>query len=462
MLIYLIKIFLKVNLILIIENLHQFLYRVNSSATITAYHPIIKLWSILSVLTNVLGSFKDKKILLLQGPVGPFFRRFATDLRNNGAIVYQVNFNGGDWLYNKKNSINFRKPAKEWRSYFEILLSKYDIDHIFLFGDCRPYHVVAHQIATRLGIKVGVFEEGYIRPNFITLEEGGVNNNSHTARDARFYFDQTNTEPLPEKQVGYSFAHMAFWTFFYYAFSSLLKPCFWHYQHHRPLNPFEGLAWIRSFWRKWIYRYKERKMQDYLTQTLSKQYFIFPLQVHNDSQIHTHSDFAAVKHTIRHVVQSFAQNAPLDTHLVIKHHPMDRGYNDYQSWIQQLEFLHNLSGRIHYIHDQHLPSLLNHSLGTIVVNSTVGLSALLHGSPLKVIGRAMYDFQQLTYQGTLDEFWLEAKDLSVDDELFTAFRNHLITTTQINGSFYKRIKNEASATGLSWPQKIMRNTNKLI
>lgn len=403
---------------------------------------------------NNLKTFADKNVLLLQGPVGPFFRRLATDLRQQGATVYSVNFNGGDWFFNKKNAINFRKPAKEWRRFFEDILVQHDIDYIFLFGDCRPYHVVAHQIATRLGIKIGVFEEGYIRPNFITLEESGVNNNSQAAQDPTFYFNQTNTEPLPEKQVGYSFAYMAFWAFLYYAFGSALKPCFWHYQHHRPLNAIEGLTWIRSFWRKWFYRIKERKIQDHLTHTLSKQYFIFPLQVHNDSQIHTHSDFAAVKHTIRHVVQSFAQYAPLDTHLVIKHHPMDRGYNNYQSWIQQLEFLHNLSGRIHYIHDQHLPTLLNHTLGTIVVNSTVGLSALLHRSPLKVIGRAMYDFTELTYQGTLDEFWLEAKNLNVDTELFTAFRNYLITTTQINGSFYKRIKGEYSTTGLSWPEKI--------
>ncbi|MGH8841090.1 MAG: hypothetical protein ACREX1_00265, partial [Advenella sp.] len=138
------------------------------------------------------------------------------------------------------------------------------------------------------------------------------------------------------------------------------------------------------------------------------------------------------------------------THLVIKHHPMDRGYNDYSNWLQQLEFLYDLSGRVHYIHDQHLPSLLDHAIGTVVVNSTVGLSALLHGSPLKVCGRAMYDFKGLTYQGTLDEFWREAPDEKVDGKLFDSFRNYLIATTQINGNFYKRIKGEKAATGLSW------------
>ncbi len=62
----------------------------------------------------------------------------------------------------------------------------------------------------------------------------------------------------------------------------------------------------------------------------------------------------------------------------------------------------------------------------------------------------MYDFKGLTFQGTLDEFWREAADEKVDTGLFEAFRNYLIVTTQINGNFYKRIKGEKAATGLSW------------
>ena len=52
------------------------------------------------------------------------------------------------------------------------------IDLVFLFGDCRPIHRAAHDVATAMGIDVGVFEEGYLRPDFITLERHGVNGNS--------------------------------------------------------------------------------------------------------------------------------------------------------------------------------------------------------------------------------------------------------------------------------------------
>lgn len=402
------------------------------------------------MIIDGLEAFSGKNILLLQGPVGPFFRRFATDLRRQGATVHAINFNGGDWLFNGKDAINFRSHPREWRSFFENLLNDLDIDIVFLFGDCRPIHIVAHQIATQYGVQIGVFEEGYVRPNFITLEKNGVNNHSSAAREAQFYFSQKAIPTPKEKQVGYAFPQMMTWAFLYYVCSLLLKPFFWHYRHHRRLHIVEGYIWTRSFLRKAYYRITERNMQKKLTTTLSKQYFLLPLQVYNDAQIHTHSDFATVETFIRHVVTSFSKHAPLGTHLVIKHHPMDRGYNDYSNWLQQLEFLYDLSGRVHYIHDQHLPSLLDHAIGTVVVNSTVGLSALLHGSPLKVCGRAMYDFKGLTYQGTLDEFWREAPDEKVDGKLFDSFRNYLIATTQINGNFYKRIKGEKAATGLSW------------
>ena len=402
------------------------------------------------MILDGIKAFENKNILLLQGPVGPFFRRFSSDLRNCGAKVNVVNFNGGDWFFNPKTSISFRKHPREWRAFFENLLNDLDIDVVFLFGDCRPIHIVAHQIASKYGVQIGVFEEGYIRPNFITLEKNGVNDHSSAAREAQFYYSQQKIRTRREKQVGYAFPYMMLWAVLYYASSILLKPFFWHYRHHRSLHLKEGYIWLRSFTRKAWYHFAERNMEKKLTTNLSKQYFLLPLQVYNDAQIHTHSDFATVETYIRFVVKSFSKYAPMGTHLVIKHHPMDRGYNDYSSWLQQLEFLYDLSGRVHYIHDQHLPSLLSHAIGTVVVNSTVGLSALLHKSPLKVCGRAMYDFKGLTYQGSLDEFWREAADQIVDEKLFNSFRNHLIATTQINGNFYKRIPGERSVAGLAW------------
>src|SRR5205085_11035571 len=117
----------------------------------------------------------------------------------------------------------------------------------------------------------------------------------------------------------------------------------------------------------------------------------------------------------RHVVTSFAARAPRDAALVIKHHPLDRGFHDYSRLIRGLREEFALDQRLLYIHDQHLPTLLESMRGAVVINSTAGLSALSHNAPVKVCGVAIYDIRGLTFQGSLDNFWLEADSLEYDE-----------------------------------------------
>ena len=92
-----------------------------------------------------------------------------------------------------------------------------------------------------------------------------------------------------------------------------------------------------------------------------------------------------------------------------------------------------------YIHDQHLPSLLKAARGVVVVNSTVGLSALGHGAPVKVCGAALYDMPGLTYQGKLRSFWHLAHTAAPEPDLVLRFKQALVSRTQLNGSFYRKI-----------------------
>jgi len=52
----------------------------------------------------------------------------------------------------------------------------------------------------------------------------------------------------------------------------------------------------------------------------------------------------------------------------------------------------------------HLPTLFSHILGTITINSTVGLQTMYHNSPVKVLGKAIYDIEGLTDKIDLDSF----------------------------------------------------------
>lgn len=397
-----------------------------------------------------ISGFKGKRILMLQGPLGPFFKRLARDLTKIGAQVSKINFNGGDLLFFPTGAITFRGHIDQWPAFLEQILSEKEIDIVLLFGDCRLIHRIAHEVATKRGIEVGVFEEGYVRPDYITLERFGVNGNSQIFNTPEFYFNTPKIEIPPTINVGNTFWHTVFWAILYYQASTLLWPFFRRYKHHRPLTILEGLPWLRSMWRKCYFAFKEKGIQKRLASTLSKQYFLVALQVHNDAQLRVHSDFESVDEFITDVLYSFAKFASNDTNLVIKHHPMDRGYCNYSKTIRNLSLKLGIFERVYYIHDQHLPTLLENARGVVLINSTVGLSALHHGTPLKVCGKAIYDLQGLTCQDSLDDFWQKIKKYQVDPVLLVRFRNYLIEHTQLNGNFYRRLNIADSCSGLVW------------
>jgi capsular polysaccharide export protein len=244
---------------------------------------------------------------------------------------------------------------------------------------------------------------------------------------------------------------MVFWGFCYFLVGALGKPWFRHYQHHRRLSVLEGWPWIRSIWRHRWYQWNERSCLERLQKEKPGRYFLVPLQVHNDSQIDKHSPFRDVPAFIDEVMQSFARSAPQETALVIKHHPMDRGYTDYSSQIGHQARALGIADRCLYLHDQHLPTMLDHARGVIVVNSTVGLQALRHGTPTKAMGAAIYNMQGLCFQGSLDEFWTEAPMARPNATLLRRFVRHLKNVNQINGSFYRVMQGGEGKTGLIWP-----------
>jgi capsular polysaccharide export protein len=396
--------------------------------------------------------FRGKRILLLQGPVGPFFARLAQDLRTVDAEVYKINFNAGDWIFYPNQAINYRGTMQDWPAWLEELLIELNIDIVQLFGDCRPIHRAACQVASKLNIEIQVFEEGYVRPDYVTLELNGVNGFSRLSLDPEAFSTATEVAvQTPKKlEVPNAYWSMVAFSMVYFLIGSLGKFWFRHYQHHRPLSILEALPWIRSAWRKLWYRWSERGQHEELTLSWHRKYYLVPLQVFNDSQLTEHSDCESIDLFIESTLISFAQHAPGDTLLVFKHHPMDRGYKDYTGLLQRLSQTAGISHRVRYIHDQHLPSLLDHARGVVIVNSTVGLSALHHQAPTKVCGRALYNLPGLTYQGTLDEFWNQAQDFKPNRDLYQRFRMRLINRTQLNGSFYKPLKKVHSQTGLVW------------
>ena len=378
--------------------------------------------------------YRGEKILLLQGPMGPFFWWLARKLRRRGATIYKINFNLGDLLFYPLRNTLYRKPFKDFSLYLEKFLQERNIQQIALFGDCRPYHQIAVEVAKRLGVRVLVFEEGYLRPYWITLEEEGVNGNSGLLKCPKFYQNQSFAPQSEEVHFRHHFGRMAVFSTLYALAKAIGSKSFPEYRHHRSLNPLsEAFFWLRSAWRKRLHKVASKQLKRHCKGSFSKKYYLLPLQVHNDAQIQYHSSFRDIEALIKSVVKSFANDAPKDLSLVIKHHPMDRGYSDYTEFVKSISQSLEVSDRVIYAWDSHLPTLLSHSIGVVTANSTAGLQALYHGVPVKVLGHAIYDIPGLTSSGSLEQFW--EKPLSPDPELYIKFRNYLLATNQVNGSF---------------------------
>ncbi len=406
------------------------------------------------MMNQGLQAFRGKRVLLLQGPVGPFFANLALDLRGVGAQVFKVNFNGGDWWFSPTacfaRIFNYRGPMSDWLNYFHLLVQRLGIDLVMLFGDCRPIHVGVADFCAAQGIELGSFEEGYLRPNHITLERDGVNGNSSMPTDPRLFLPYRDMVQPPVLPLGSTFGAAACWAIVYYLMATLLRPVFWHYRHHRQLGALDGLHWVRSYWRKQWYRMREDGMQQELCGRHREKFFLVALQLSGDAQVVVHSDYEQIEDFIAEVAHSFAAHAAHDQILVFKHHPLDRGYNDYSRLIHRLSQQLGLQGRCLYIHDLHLPTLLDHALGVVTINSTVGLSALDYGCAVKTCGRAIYDMQGLTFQGELDDFWKFACQHRPGRSLLRCFFNYMLTHNQHNGSFYRKLPGQPLRCGVIW------------
>ena len=386
---------------------------------------------------KIVGNIQGKTILLLQGPMGTFFKRLADYFREHGATVYTICFNAGDFFFAEPtNRFCYKDSPNNWQDYLEEFLNAHKIEKIFLFGNCRFYHKVAIHSARKAGIDVYVFEEGYVRPHFVTLERDGVNGESSISLDAQFYKRLPSCKLEREKNAQASYPDMAVQASTYYVLTKIFSPLFPNYQHHRDLFVGKEIVYgLRSGFRKLKYKLAERKLYLLLTGELKRKYFFVPLQTRTDFQLLKYSQYASIEEFIDKVLLSFSEHAHAGTSLIIKHHPMERGMSTYADFIVSRSQEYGLEKRVFPVFDVHLPTCLQNALGTITINSTVGLSALFHQSPTIALGKAVYDIEGLTCKGmTLDQFWQER--VPPDRELFLKYRNYVIEKTQLNGGFY--------------------------
>jgi capsular polysaccharide export protein len=379
----------------------------------------------------------ERNFLFLQGNASRFFGMLGAELAARGYCVNRINFNGGDRLFwPLPGAVDFRRGLARWPGFLEAHLDSWNTTDILLFGDCRPLHRDAVRMAERRRIRVYVFDEGYIRPNWMTMELGGTNGNSSLPRDAAWY--RAAAAKLPPWSGGLpvvsNFSRRAWEDVLYNVSAMALVGLYPGYRTHRPWHPLiEYAGWLYRFARGPAARRRIAKGLARLAGSGGPYYF-FPLQLDCDSQIRNHSPFGRIAPTLYAVIDSFARRAPKDSLLVIKEHPLDNCLTNWRRLSARIAAEAGVSDRVVYLEDGPLEPLLAGCRGVTTVNSTVGFLALSFGKKVITLGTAVYDMPDLTFQGELDVFW--NSDFLPDTQSFDAFRRVTVGRTQVNGGFF--------------------------
>ncbi|WOI24910.1 capsular biosynthesis protein [Cobetia amphilecti] len=392
---------------------------------------------------------RRRVFMLLQGVCSPFFLQLAKKLKQGGHEVIKVNFNSGDsfyWRHDKAYA--YRGKLEDLGDWIAELWRKHHVTDQVLFGDRRPVHRDAVLKAEYLGIRTHVFEEGYFRPYWVTLEREGVNGHSLLPRDPDWFREagrHLEDAPTPQRFKS-SFRERARHDITYHLAGAANPLLFPRYRPHsiHAVQEYAGYA-TRLPLMRW-YKRRDAKRIDQLMGS-GAPYYMLPLQLNTDAQIRHHSRFANMQEVIQRVMKSFALNAPRSARLVIKNHPLDMGLVDYPGLIRSLERRYDLIGRIVYLESGNLEKLLQQAKGMITVNSTTGNVALQYRCPTFCMGDPIFNLPGLTFQGSLHDFWTQGQ--RPDTTLFRHFRNTVIHTVQLNGGFYCKPGMQLAVLGAS-------------
>jgi capsular polysaccharide export protein len=378
-----------------------------------------------------------RSFLFLQGLAGPFFNQLGDALAARDHAVHRVNFHGGDLVYwRRPGAVNYRGTLSDWPEFLERLIEARAVTDIILFGDCRPLHKEAIGVARQMHVQVHVFEEGYIRPDWVTLEVGGVNGHSSLPRDPEYYLDAARLlPPVPTMPpVAASFGRRAREDVIYNVSAMLLMAMFLGYRTHRPWPVLvEYAGWIRKLAGKRAAQARARAALDRLHAD-GRAYFVFPLQLNCDYQIRAHSEIGGMKPAIEQILGSFAAYAPADTLLVVKAHPLENGLHDWRGVTLAAADRLGIGERLIFLEEGDIGALVRGSCGLVTVNSTTGTLALAEGVPVITLGRAVYDIRRVTYQYSLDSFWTTRTPPDLD--VWEAFRRVLVHRCLVHGGFF--------------------------
>jgi capsular polysaccharide export protein len=380
-----------------------------------------------------------RRFLFLQGPHGPWFHRLGGLLRAARAEVWRVGFNLADRAFwPGPGYIGFKDPQHQWPATCAALMDRLQITDLVVYGDTRPIHAQAVALARARGITVHVFEEGYLRPYWVTYERGGANGHSRlmqlTVPEMQAALAKVDLDLRDVPATWGDMRQHMFWGALYHGFVALGFRAYANFRPHRALTVGqEFLLYLKRFLLMPIHRL-ERRLATFRIRRGGFPYHLAILQLEHDASFRDHSPFASMTEFLALLIEGFATGAPPHHHLVFKAHPLEDGRVPLLPEIRRLATLYGLRDRVHFVRGGKLAQLLDDARSAVTVNSTAGQQALWRGLPLRTFGAAVYAKPEFVSSQPLEAFF--AAPARPDTRAYRDYRHFLLETSQVVGGFY--------------------------
>lgn len=377
---------------------------------------------------------------MLQGPHGPFFSRLGRLLAAAGAQVWRVAFNAGDAFFwsDGDRMLPYAGTAKDWPAHLDRLIAEKGVTDIVLYGDVRPLHAAARDAARQHNLVLHVFEEGYLRPYWITYERGGSNGYStlmQTSLDKmqsvqRRFGAEVNRPP---SHWGDMRQHKFYGALYHFLVLTANRR-FPGFRPHRDISL--GKEFRLNLRRLLLspLHAVQRKIEARRIRNGGFPYVLALMQLEHDSSFRAHSPYRTMAEFTAELLAAFARAAPRHHHLVFKTHPLEDDRAALGRVIARQAEALGLTGRVHIVQGGKMAALLSQARAAVTINSTAAQQALWRGLPVKAMGRSVYAKPGLVSDQSLDDFLRQPEP--PDLALYQDYRNYLLDTCQVPGGFY--------------------------
>lgn len=387
---------------------------------------------------------QGRVFLFLEGPHGPFFRLLGKSLQDRGVSVRRVLFNAADRVeWGRLPASRFTGSAETFPDWLAQLIDALCVTDLVVYGDGRTVHRIALEQARARGITTHIFEEGYIRPRFVTYERQGSNAFSRLCEISlpRMAGAIGQVGPPDESDPvgdtwGDSRQHL--WlSFLYYVRLMLSRGSATSYGGSRGVPMWRESGWyvLRALALPYI-RLRRWAKKRWLIRS-RRTFHLVLLQLSFDASMRVHSDYESNAEFIEEVIDAFTEAATKRDLLVFKAHPFENGSARLGRVIKTLASDLGVADRVMFIDGgKRLAPLMDAARSVVTVNSTGAQQALWRGLPVVATGRSIYRKPGLVSEQSLPGFFRHPR--RPDLRAYWIFRAFMLKTTQMPGSFYAK------------------------